>query len=196
MFGLTLLIKPKSAWATIASHEASALAVLLRHTLPLALLPALGWYYGATSVGWTVAGELVRLTPESALPMFTLFYVAMVLGVLFLGFMVHWMAATYESGSTLGRAVTLISYTATPFFLAGLLGFYPLLWLDILIGVSVACYCIYLLFLGTSIVMHVKAERGFLYASAIFAVALVSFVALLGATVILWDFGAAPVYTY
>jgi len=44
--------------------------------------------------------------------------------------------------------------------------------------------------------MKVPPERGFLYASAVFAVALVSFVALLGATVVLWDFGPAPEYTY
>jgi hypothetical protein len=35
-----------------------------------------------------------------------------------------------------------------------------------------------------------------LYAAALFAVALVAFVALLGATVIIWDLGAAPEYTY
>jgi hypothetical protein len=54
----------------------------------------------------------------------------------------------------------------------------------------------YLLDLGTSVLMVVAPERGFLYASAVFAVALVSLVALLGATVVLWDFGPAPEYTY
>ena len=44
--------------------------------------------------------------------------------------------------------------------------------------------------------MNIPPERGFLYASAVFAVALVSFVGLLGATVVLWDFGAMPEYTY
>jgi hypothetical protein len=70
------------------------------------------------------------------------------------------------------------------------------LWLDILAGSLVAIYCIYLLYMGTGPVMHVPAERSFLYASAVFAVALVAFVALLGATVVLWDFGPAPEYTY
>ncbi|MEQ9005533.1 MAG: Yip1 family protein, partial [Pseudomonadales bacterium] len=117
-------------------------------------------------------------------------------GVGFLGYMVRWMSAAYGSVSSLAQGVTLISYTASPFFLAGLLGLYPVLWLDILIGCLVACYCIYLLYRGTPAMMDVPPERGFLYASAVFAVALVSFVALLGATVVLWDFGPTPEYTY
>jgi hypothetical protein len=128
--------------------------------------------------------------------MCALFYLAMIAGVIFLGAMVSWMAGSYGSESGLARGVKLISYTASPFFLAGLLGLLPLLWLDIMIGTLVACYCVYLLYRGTSVVMAVPPERGFLYASAVFAVALVSFVALLGATVVLWDFGPAPEYTY
>jgi len=44
--------------------------------------------------------------------------------------------------------------------------------------------------------MNIQPERGFLFASAVVAVALVSIVALMSATAILWDFGAEPVYTY
>ena len=138
----------------------------------------------------------MRLTAASALPMCVMFYFACVGGVLFLGFMVQWMSTTYGEKASLSQGVTLISYTATPFFLAGLLGLYPLLWLDIALGMAVACYCIYLLYAGVAPVMHVARDKGFLYASAVFAVALVSFVGLLTVTVLVWDFGPAPEYTY
>lgn len=42
--------------------------------------------------------------------------------------------------------------------------------------------------------MHVPEELGMLYASALFAVALVYVVVVLGATVILWEYIAAPVF--
>ena len=106
------------------------------------------------------------------------------------------MSQTYGDKATLSQGITLISYTATPFFIAGLLGLYPILWLDITLGIAVACYCIYLLYNGVAPVMHVVQERGFLYASAVFAIALVSFVGLLTVTVLLWDFGPSPEYTY
>ena len=194
--GFVVTFRPLVGWQRIAANPVSLAQLYLLHTIPFALIPAVSWYIGVTQRGWSVAGELIRLTPESALPMCALFFVAMLGGVGFLGFMVRWMAAAYGTESSLSQGATLISYTASPFFLAGLLGLYPVLWIDIVLGTLVACYCIYLLYLGTSLVMKVPPERGFLYASAVFAVALVSFVGLLGATVVLWDFGAAPEYTY
>ena len=194
--GFLVAFSPRRGWSQIAGDDAGLVKVLLLHTIPLALIPAVCWYLGVTQQGWSVAGETVRLTAESALPMCALFYLAMVSGVVFLGYMVHWMAGSYGTESSLAQGVKLITYTATPFFLAGVLGLYPVLWIDIMLGTLIAVYCIYLLYLGTGPVMAVPPERGFLYASAVFAVALVSFVALLGATVVLWDLGPTPEYTY
>ncbi len=194
--GFLVVFNPKGGWAKIAEQKPSMVQTLALHTIPFALIPAVCWYIGVTTQGWTIMGDPVKLTAESALPMCVLFYLAMVAGVIFLGYMVSWMAATYSTEGGIAKGVALISYTASPFFLAGLLGLYPVLWLDIMIGTIVACYCIYLLFLGTGPVMEVAPERSFLYAAAVFAVALVSFVALLGATVVLWDLGPTPEYTY
>jgi len=198
--GLIVTLLPGKGWQRIAEARASTVQVLATHTLPLALIPAICWYWGVTHQGWTVAGNLVKLTPASAAPMCIMFYIAMVAGVLFLAYMVHWMSAAYgatgDFSESLRKGVNLIGYTATPFFLAGVLGLYAVLWVDIVLGTLVACYCIYLLYRGTGLVMEVPPERGFLYASAVFAVALVSFVAMLGATVVLWDFGPTPEYTY
>jgi len=192
-----VMFSPKSAWPLIAQEHSGTVLTLATHTLPLAAIPAACWYVGVTTQGWTIMGDPVKLTTDSALALCALFYLAMVGGVIFLGGMAAWMAETYNAGQrAMARGVALISYTATPFFFAGLLGLYPMLWVDILIGTGVACYCIYLLFLGTGQIMQVPPERAFLYAAAIFAVALVAFVALLGATVIPWDLGAPPEYTY
>ncbi|MEQ8861023.1 MAG: Yip1 family protein [Pseudomonadales bacterium] len=194
--GILVTFAPGPGWRSISEDAPGLAAILGLHTIPYALIPALCWYYGVTRVGWSVSDEVMRLTPASALPMCALFFLAMVAGVVFLGFMVRWMAVSYGTETDFAHGVALISYTASPFFLAGVLGLMPILWLDIMVGCLVACYCIYLLYRGTSVVMAVPPERGFLYASAVFAVALVSFVALLGATVVLWDLGPAPEYTY
>ncbi len=194
--GLLLMFTPQKAWQNIAAANPGAVQVLLTHTIPFAVIPALCWYIGVTQYGWDVAGETMRLTPESALPMCVMFFFACVGGVIFLALMVQWMSTTYGDKASFSQGATLISFTATPFFIAGVLGLYPVLWLDITLGVAVACYCIYLLYAGVAPVMHVAQERGFLYASAVFAVALVSFVGLLTVTVLLWDFGPSPEYTY
>jgi len=198
LHSIDILFRPTKAWHDIAESAGSLMKPLLTHTVPWALLPAVCWYYGATQVGWQIGQEpSQKMTTDSALFICVLFYLAMIAGVVFLGYMIHWMAETYAAArSTLGRGVAIVTYTATPFFVAGLLGLHPSLWLDISIGVVVACYCVYLLYIGVPIVMDTAPERGFLFASAVVAVALVSIVALMTATAILWDFGAEPVYTY
>ncbi|HEY5644842.1 MAG TPA: Yip1 family protein [Pseudomonadales bacterium] len=194
--GFLVVFSPRHGWQRIAEGRPGLAQTLFLHTIPFALIPAVCWYFGVTTQGWVIMGDPVKLTEASALPMCILFYLAMVFGVVFLGYMVNWMAGTYSTQGGVAKSIALISYTASPFFLAGILGLYPVLWLDIMVGTLVACYCIYLLFLGIGPVMEVPPERAFLYASAVFAVALVSFVALLGATVVLWDLGPTPEYTY
>lgn len=197
-YSLAILLRPTQAWFAIGESATSVLRVLVTHTVPWALVPALCWYYGVTHVGWQFGEEPpLKISAESAQKICALFYIAMLVGVTVLGYMVHWMAATYAaSRSTFARGVAIATYTATPYFVAGLLGLQPSLWFDIAVGVAVAWHCLYLLYLGVPIVMQIPAERGFLFASAVVAIALVGVVAMMGSTALLWDFGAEPRYTY
>ena len=193
---LGILTTPKQTWRAIGDEDVGLLR-RFGQTIVFALIPAVCWYYGVSQVGWSVGVEDVqKLTPESAAFICGLFYLAMLGGVLFLGYMVHWMAQTYAADSSWAKGVAIITYTATPFFVSGLVGLFPSLWLGLLVGLVVVAYTVYLLYTGIPLVMKISAERGFLFASAIIGVSLVSLVALMGATVILWDFGFEPVYTY
>ena len=86
--GFLVVFNPRQGWDRIAGERAGVMPLLLLHTLPFALIPAICWYIGVTSQGWVIAGDPVKLTAESALPMCILFYLAMVAGVVFLGYMV------------------------------------------------------------------------------------------------------------
>ena len=78
--GFLVTFSPQKGWQSIRRDAPGLARVLLMHTAPFALIPAVSWYFGVTGHGWTVAGELMRLTPESALPMCVLFYFAMLGG--------------------------------------------------------------------------------------------------------------------
>jgi hypothetical protein len=61
--------------------------------------------------------EQPSATAPSALKICVLFYLAMVGGVVVLGYMVHWMAETYAAvDSSVSRGVTLSTYTASRSF--------------------------------------------------------------------------------
>ena len=157
----------------------------------------MAWYYGTSRIGWTVGdeGETIRLTVESARQISVLFYLTMLAAVAVIGYFVHWMADTYGAASTLTKGIVIAGLTSTPLFIAGLVGFYPLLWIDLLIGVAAVSWSVYLLYLGIPIVMGIPEERGFLFSSAVVGVALVILICVMVGSVILWDYGAAPAFT-
>lgn len=187
------LFYPKKQWQAVSQASLNSLRTAALYVFIFAALPCLAWYHGTTEIGWRVAdGELVRLTPESALKLVGAFYCAIILALWAIGYAIHWMAGTYGSITTFTKAYALAAYGATPLFIAGLFGFYPLLWLDLCVGIAAVSWAVYLLYSGLPIVMGIPPERGFLYASAVIGVCLVFLMAMMGATVILWDMGLMP----
>lgn len=192
-----LLVRPSAQWRTVADLPDSTFTTLLLYPCIMAIFPAVAWYYGTTTVGWSVGdhGETIRLTTESARQICILFYFTMIACVSVIGYFIHWMADTYGAESSITKGIVITGLTATPLFIAGICGFYPLLWLDMLIGVVAVCWSVYLMYLGIPIVMDIPKERGFLFSSAVLAIAMVILICLMVGSVILWDFGAAPAFT-
>ena len=192
-----LLVRPSAQWRTVADLPESSFKTLVLYPCLFAIIPAVAWYYGTSQVGWTVGdhGETIKLTKQSARQICILFYLTMVACVVAIGYFIHWMSDTYGAESTLTKGIVIAGLTATPLFLAGAVGFYPVLWIDMLIGVAAVCWSVYLMYVGIPIVMNIPEERGFLFSSAVMGVSLVILICLMVGSVILWDFGAAPAFT-
>lgn len=189
-----ILFSPQATWSALAQEPDSKIKSRLLLILLMAAIPPLGFYYGTTQIGWHSGGELTKISAASAIPLMVLFYLALVASVVVIGLMTHWMSKTYNAQSFPIKGMVLIGMANTPIFLAGLLAFYPVWWFDIFIATAACCYTIRLLYLGVPKLMQVPEDLGMLYASALFAVALVYAVVVLGATVILWEYVAAPVF--
>lgn len=191
-----IMFRPRNTWQAVADLSDAQLKPYILYPALLAILPAYAWYYGTTQVGWSIVGkEPVKLTADSAMFIAILFYLAQVIAIWMVGYFVHWMSETYGSESTPTRGLAVSGLCATPILLSGIFGFYPLFWLDFLVGLSAVSYAVYLLYLGIPIVMRIPEERGFLFASAVAAVGLVMAIIIMGATVMLWDMGFAPSFT-
>lgn len=195
--GLGLLISPENRWRAIGNLPESSMKSLALYPVLMAVLPAVAWYYGTTQIGWSIGeqADATKLTTQSAAVICVLFYLAMIASVAVIGYFIHWMAATYGAQSSIPKGVAISALAATPMFVAGLVGFYPIMWIDMLIGVTAVCWSVYLMYLGIPIVMNIPKERGFLFSSAVMAIALVILICLMVGSVILWDFGAAPAFT-
>jgi len=194
---LGILTRPSSEWTRLAGLDGNARSILLLYPMLWAILPAVAWFWGTSHVGWRVGSDsdVVRLTEDSARLISFLFYAGMVACVFVIGYFIHWMSDTYGADSSLTKGIMIASICATPLFLAGAVGFYPILWLDMLVGVFAVSWSTYLLYTGIPVVMRIPEERGFLFASAVVAIALVILICLMVATVLLWDWGASPSFT-
>jgi hypothetical protein len=190
-----MLFHPEEEWKSIRKENCTIGKCFCSHVLLLAAIPPIAGYIGTTQVGWQVVSrEVHTLTQQSAISIAILSYLTILVAVFTIGKMIHWMGQTYGTKQTLSQCIALAAYTATPLYLSGIMLLYPVLWLNLLLGLPVLAYTVYLLYTGVPIVMGIPAERGFLFSTAVLAVGLVTLVAVLAATVILWDIGVGPVF--
>jgi hypothetical protein len=191
-----LFIDPMRQWEKIRDQHKSADGGSVAHIFVLAAIPAISGYIGTTQVGWRIGvGEPIRITGDSAFAIAIIYYLALLVGVFSIGWVIHLLGKAYEVERPLSLCIALAAYAATPLFLIGLMEVYPVLWLNMLLGLPALAYTVYLLYSGLPIMMEIPAERGFLYSSAVLAVGLIALVALLAMTALLWGMGLQPIFT-
>ncbi len=191
LFGI--LINPAKEWKVIRDTDCTIGKCYCSYVFIMALIPPVSGYFGTTINGWEIgAREAIKLSSESALTIAIAYYLVMLVGVFSMGIMVHWMSRTYGTEQPLSRSVRLAAFTATPLFLVGIVEFFPILWLNFLLGLPALAYSVKLLYTGVPIMMDVSEETGFLFSSAILAVGMVALICMMVAMSILWFNGFAP----
>lgn len=190
-----LFINPTSAWQKIrdntSSNKFNPIPIFV-----MAAIPAFSGYIGTTQIGWRIgSGEPVLLTPDTALVIALCYYLVIIMGIISIGWVIQLMGKTYGAEQPLARCIVLATYTATPLLLIGVMEIYPVLWLNMLIGLPSLAYTVYLLYTGLPIMMNISQDRGFLFSTAVLAVGLIALVALMTLTVLIWGMGLHPVFT-
>jgi len=115
------------------------------------------------------------------------FYGAMLIGVGIMSYATFWMEKTFGVEASFERCLTFISFTATPMFFVGLVGLFPVLWLNVLVVLCAISYSLYLLYVGVPIYMDIPEGKGFMFSSSILTVGLCTLVGCMGATIIIWS---------
>jgi len=96
------------------------------------------------------------------------------------------MEQTYGGKVGLNECLILTTFTATPLFLSGLAGLYPVLWFDVFVGLFALCYAVYLLYIGVPVIMEIPEDRAFFFSTSILTVGLCTLVGLIITSVLLW----------
>jgi hypothetical protein len=189
-----LYTHPKEEWHSIDQRHESYF-YSLSHIAIISLIPVLMSYYSAAHLGWSIGvGDIIKLTPNSAMLMSTGMYFGLMTGVIALAVLIHELAKAFDASPTYTQSLELAAYTATPLFMVGFAAFFPVLWFVMLIGLIGLTYSVYLLYAGTPILMHIPEGKGFIYASSVVTCGLVLLAILMATSVILWSMGMGPVY--
>jgi hypothetical protein len=189
-----LYTNPKEEWQSIEKRHESFLYSLI-HIMTIALIPAICGYYAAAHIGWSIgSGEAIMLTKDSAIMLAVAMYIALIVGVFALAYLIHWMAITFDSTPSFTQSLELAAYASTPLLMVGVTALFPILWFVVLAGLGAICYSIYLLYSGVPIMMNIPEEKGFIYASSVVTCGLILMVGLLAATAMMWTSGFGPEY--
>ena len=192
-----LFTHPREEWQDIEKERSDNKVLYQGYVAILALIPVVCGYIGTVKVGWTIGNdELVRLSPDSGLILCSLSYMALLVSIFILGKLIDWIGKTYgaDIDEKHPRGMSLASYAMTPLFLAGAVAIYPSITLNMLVVLAAMAYTVYLIYTGVPVLMHISAERGFLFASSIITMVLVTLVGVRVATVIIWVAFFPPVY--
>ncbi len=188
-------VHPSEEWVAVRERSLR-MAQVIFHVLLLGAIPVISGYIGTTQFGWQIGtAETIKLTPSSAAVIAVCYYLIIIFAVFSMAWMIHWMGETYGARQPMTRCLQLAAYIPIPLFLVGVTQMYPVLWLNLIIGIPAATYTVFLLYTGIPVMMEITPERGFLFSSAVLAFGLVGLVGVLAATVILWSFGLGPVFT-
>jgi hypothetical protein len=157
-----ILLSPKTEWPVIDGESGDTKEVFT-YVAILAALPLVG----------TVLGGLIGTGPLGLVGSVTIAiigYVVAFLGVYVMAFIVDALAGTFNGEKHMPSALKLVAYGYTPVWVAGILGFIPVLGgLVVLVG---AIYSIYLLYLGLPVMMRAPQDKviGYLIVAIICAI--------------------------
>lgn len=185
---LGLFSAPRVEWKSIGDEKLDLTQFSLARLGVLAAIPAISFLIGITQVGWSLSGEdFHKVALSYAVPMTVAFYVLIIVASLLMAYFTFSMERAFGTETSLERCLLFVTYTATPMYIAGLVGFVPIVWLCMTVLMAAVFYSLYLLYVGIPIYMNIPEGRGFIVATSIISAGLCMMVLFNVATVIIWS---------
>lgn len=178
-----LFYEPKHSLEDADRTPAKPMDIVI-HTAMLALIPAICGYIATVHIGWNIGvGEAFTLPAEIAIYISIAAFVGFNIGVYAMGYGICWLAQTFDVRPNPMHCIELALFTSVPLFLTGFVALYPVLYIDVMVGMLAVAASVYLLYVGIPIFMHIPEEEGFVYATWVVSLGLVMIIVFLGVSV-------------
>jgi hypothetical protein len=179
---------PRVEWKSISDEKTDLTQLGLTRLIFFAAVPAISFLIGFTQVGWSLSGtDYNKVALNYAFLMAVAFYVLIVVATLLMAYFTFAMERAFGTEASFERCFIFVTYTATPMYMAGLVGFLPIVWLCMIVLMAAVFYSLYLLYIGIPIYMNIPEGKGFIVATSILSAGLCMMVCFNVATVIIWS---------
>ena len=180
-----ILYEPKQSLQD-ADREPAKITDIMLHVAFLSLIPTICGYIATVHLGWDLGiGEAYTMPQDQAVIVALAAFFSFNLGVYGLGYAICWLAKTFDVEPNPLHCTELAVFTSLPLFALGFVALYPVLYINVAVGLLAIAAAVYLLYTGIPIFMHIPEEEGFVYSTWVVTIGLVMLVVFMGASVFL-----------
>ena len=177
-----IVLAPKTEWAVIDAEPTSIQDIYTRYLVPLALIPAVAGFIGASIVGISVPVlGTVRTGIFTGLMQAVMQFGVSLAMIYVFAVIVDALAPTFGGQRNQLAAFKVAAYSMTPAFLAGIFSLIPALSIFGVVGL----YSVYLLYLGLPRLMRAPEDKAVAYTAVVVAAAIALWIVIFGILAIL-----------
>jgi hypothetical protein len=170
-----ITLNPAATWPVIEAEKHDAKSLFVPYLLILAAIPAVCSFIGLSVIGMSAFGFSYRMPIVNGLAMALTTYVLTLVMTYVLGWVISALAPTFGGKSDLVQGLKLAVFASTPMMLAGIFNLLPAL---SILGLIVALYGLYVMYLGLPVLMKNPAEKTIPYMVVLVIASIVSAVVL------------------
>ncbi len=170
-----ITLNPAATWPVIEAEKHDAKSLFVPYLLILAAIPAVAGFIGMSLVGMGGFGFNFRMPIASGLAMMITTYVLSIIMTFGMGWLASALAPTFGGKSDLVQGLKLAVFGGTPMMLAGVFNILPAL---SLVGLLVALYSLYVMYLGLPVLMKNPKEKTIAYMVVLIIASIVAGVVL------------------
>jgi Yip1 domain len=170
-----ITLNPAATWPVIEAEQHDAKSLFVPYLLILAAIPAVCSFIGLSLVGIGGFGFNFRIPIASGLAMMITTYILSLVMTFGMGWLTSVLAPTFGGQSNLVQGLKLAVFGGTPMMLAGVFNVLPAL---SIIGLLVALYSLYVMYLGLPVLMKNPKEKTIVYMVVLIIASIISGVLL------------------
>ena len=155
-----ITLNPAATWPVIEAESHDVKSLYVPYLLILAAIPAVCSFIGMSIIGMGGFGLTVRWPIGSGLAMMVTTYIMSLIMTFAMGWLISALAPTFGGQSNLIQGLKIAVFGATPMMLAGVFNILPAL---SIVGLLVAIYSLYVMYLGLPILMKNPKEKTITY---------------------------------